>query len=138
MTKVEIEYFISKNKITSMKELIVRLRAEDIKMNREEIVGIIACEQIENIINTLGDDFAYDTKKVAKVLKTFKSSTAQRRKDDLRKGIKVRTPHPVSLEKNVKAYYSKVEIAAVLYLQSHASMKFGQASLSHILETRHD
>ncbi len=134
MIKEELEEFVEKEKIMSMRELKIALKREKMLESTDKIIKTIAGDEIQKIGN--GDVFSKDEIKV--YIKNFSPATAQRQIDELRAGRKVWGPRPNGLAKNVKTYYPAQELAAVMYIQSHAASVYGRPSLKRILETRHD
>jgi len=134
MTKQDIEYIVEKEKIMSMRELKLILKREDMIQSTDQIIKTIAIDEIQKI----GNKEVFTKNEIRKYIKNFSPATAQRQIEELRAGSEVWGPRPNSLVKNVKAYYPVQELAAVMYIQSHAACMYGKPSLKRILETRHD
>jgi len=138
MTKAELENIIEDRNIMSMTECKKELYNLGRPMSTMEIIEIVVVDEIEKIENLVGEDHAYELDQATQILKNFSLSTASRQKEQLREGKKVSGPYPINLDKNVKTYYSQLEIAAVMYLQSRPAILFLKPSLAKLLETRHD
>lgn len=137
MTRAELENIIEERNILNMEHCRQELIRLGKPMSIDEIIRVVTSNEVMRINKELGEDHAYELEQVTHILKNFSFSTAARQKENLREGKKVTGPYPINLDKNVKTYYSQLEIAAVMYLQSQPAISFLKPSLARLLETRH-